>query len=88
MMVPDTSFWIKASIRAAARKGYLILSIGAFLKSSSATVQAQPDLEPIIEEIRETALKEAGPDRLGAGYAAMINFVVNPEVSTATFHVE
>jgi hypothetical protein len=46
--------------------------------------EAQQD---VIDAIRQAAL-DLQPERLGASYAAMINFAVNPDISTATFYIE
>jgi hypothetical protein len=44
--------------------------------------------QAVIDDIRKQAEKELGPNRLGAFYAATINFAVNPDISTATYHVQ
>ena len=44
--------------------------------------------QEIIDEIREYARQKVGPNRLGVGYAAMINFAVNPDISTATYKIQ
>ena len=49
---------------------------------------AQSELEEVIEEVRRATEAELGPARLGSGYAAMINFAVAPEISTANYSVE
>ena len=52
---------------------------------SAIQVSAQQE---VIDQIREQTLREGGPDRLGAGYAALINFAVNPDISAATYNIK
>ena len=75
---------------------FLYIIIGIFMFNSPIQVNAQSDLQPVIDLIREQlisdlrdeALETLGPDRLGAGYAALINFTVNPDISTATYYTD
>ena len=50
-------------------------------------VHAQAD-QDLIDEIREALKVALDQDSLGAGYAAMINFAVAPDISTASYTVE
>ena len=50
-------------------------------------VQAQTQQE-VIDDLRQRALDTFGGNRQGASYASMINFAVNPDISTATFFLE
>jgi hypothetical protein len=52
---------------------------------SAIHVRAQQEA---IDEIRDNALREGGPERLGAGYAALVNFAVNPDISAATHNIK
>lgn len=49
---------------------------------------AQSGLDEIIAQIRRQAIQEVGPDRLGAGYAAMMNFAAAPDISAATYYID
>jgi hypothetical protein len=49
---------------------------------------AQSGLDEIIDQIRRQAIQQAGPDRLGAGYAAMMNFAAAPDISSATYYID
>jgi hypothetical protein len=60
---------------------------GWLLLCFAGPVAAQSELDPIIDQIREAAREAADPNALGAGYAAMVNFAVVPDISTATYHV-
>lgn len=52
--------------------------------SSLAVAQSNDE----IEALREAAKKSFNPGKIGAGYAAIINFAVSPDISTATFHAD
>ena len=61
---------------------------GWLLLCAAGPVAAQSELDPIIEQIRDAARQTADPNELGAGYAAMVNFAVVPDISTATYHID
>lgn len=52
------------------------------------SVLAQSGLDGVIDEVRQQAIEQAGPDRLGAGYAAMMNFAATPDISSATYYID
>lgn len=67
-----------------AKIGYFIfVTVLLFFIANHVDAQQQ-----IIDELREYAKQEIGPDRLGASYAAMINFAVNPDISTAVYNIQ
>lgn len=49
---------------------------------------AQSSLDEIIDQVRQQAIRQVGPDRLGAGYAAMMNFATTPDISAATYYID
>ncbi|MCB1825812.1 MAG: Solitary outer membrane autotransporter beta-barrel domain [Candidatus Competibacteraceae bacterium] len=49
---------------------------------------AQSGLDEIIDQVRQQVIQQGGPDRLGAGYAAMMNFATAPDISAATYYVD
>lgn len=54
----------------------------------SLPVLAQTGPGAIIDEIRQQAIQQAGPDRLGAGYAAIMSFAITPDISSATYYID
>jgi hypothetical protein len=63
----------------------LFTVVGGLLCFPSSYASAQQES---IDALRQLALEQLGPDRLGAGYAALINFAVNPDISAATFYID
>ena len=65
------------------------LQLGAgLLVMAPLSVLAQSGLDEIIDAVRRRAIQQAGPDRLGAGYAAMMNFAATPDISSATYYID
>ncbi len=64
------------------------LGSGFVLLLYCAVVNAQTETDPIIDEIRRLVMDSADPARLGAGYAAMINFAVSPDISSAVYSID
>lgn len=64
------------------------LIMGSALLAFCAAVNAQSQSDPAIDEIRQLVMDSVDPARLGAGYAAMINFAVSPDISTATYNID
>lgn len=64
---------------------FLFTVIGSTLLFSPVYAQT---LQELIDQLRQQAADQLGPDRQGAFYAAEINFAVNPDISTATFYIE
>lgn len=52
------------------------------------SVLAQSGSNDTIDQIRQQVIQQAGPDRLGAGYAAMMSFAATPDISSATYYVD
>lgn len=49
---------------------------------------AQTGQNELIAEVRRQTIQQGGPDRLGAGYAAMMNFATAPDLSAATYNID
>jgi hypothetical protein len=65
------------------------LQLGAgLLFIAPLSVLAQSGLDEVIDDVRQRAIEQAGPDRLGAGYAAMMNFAATPDISSATYYID
>ena len=58
--------------------GLIIAVLMVFSSESSAQ-------SPPFDEIRDEILESVGPDRLGAGYSALVNFAASPDISAATY---
>jgi hypothetical protein len=67
-------------------KRYLFYAIICF-HSLIATIPGSAE-QAVIDEIREAAIQQLSSENLGSGYGALINFSVNPDISTATYYVE
>lgn len=63
-----------------------LLGLAWMLGSSSLSAQAIP--EELIEELRRVVTEAVDQESLGAGYAAMINFAVAPDISTANYDID
>lgn len=61
---------------------------GWLMVMSPFLVLAQSGLDETIDAVRRQAIQQAGPDRLGAGYAAMMNFAATPDISSATYYID
>lgn len=68
-------------------RGVALMS-GWLLAMAPVPVLAQSGLDEVIDEVRRQAIQQAGPDRLGAGYAAMMNFAATPDISSATYYID
>lgn len=66
-----------------------MVAVGGWLLAMAPfSVLAQSGLDEIIDQVRQQAIRQAGPDRLGAGYAAMMNFATTPDISAATYYID
>ncbi len=70
------------------RVAALRLLIPLFLTTSIDSKAQQITAEDVIEDIREQVLADLDPAILGAGYAALVNFAVNKNISGATYKLD
>jgi Solitary outer membrane autotransporter beta-barrel domain len=61
---------------------------GWLLVMATYPVIAQTGQDEIIAQVRQQTIQQGGPDRLGAGYAAMMNFATAPDISAATYNID
>jgi len=63
-------------------------ALAAIMVGNCFAVRAQTTESDLIDALRQELRQSLDPASLGAGYAAMINFAVNPDISTATYNID
>jgi len=71
------------------RQSSLLLAVlAAIMVGNCFAVRAQTTESDLIDALHQELRQSLDPASLGSGYPAMINFAVNPDISTATYNID